>query len=138
MKKYIVHDGESEYEVKEFEKEDLDEVEDEDIEEVNETKVELTDDEITALKSLAAVAPKLIAMTEAKDADEDKDEGLETCDADADEDEDEDEETIVETETKPTRDSKCSFGSNEKSKVRTDDSLVDEVSEAWAKRYGGR
>lgn len=136
MKKYIVHDGESEYEVKEFEKEDLDEVEDEDIEEVNETRVELTNDEITALKSLAAVAPKLIAMTEAKDADEDKDEGLETCDAD--EDEDEEEETIVETETKPTRDSKCSFGSNEKSKVRTDDSLVDEVSEAWAKRYGGR
>lgn len=135
MKKYFVCDGENDYEVTEVE-------ETEQPAPTAETKddaSELTADEITALKSLAAAAPKIMAMiekTETTDEDEDE-EGLETCDADPEEDIDEKEETIIETEKKPTHDSKRSFGANEK-KQTVDDSVEDEISVAWAKRYGGR
>ena len=39
----------------------------------------------------------------------------------------------------PTHDSKKSFGSLEAKRKKTveDSSLVDEISDAWAKRYGG-
>lgn len=150
MKKYLVRDGETEYEVTEVEEETKDEDVIENEEEVVETKTEddestLSAEEIAALKSLAAAAPKLLAMVEGNETtDEDEDdEGLVTCDEDEDEtdiDVDCDDEEIEEiTETKPTRDSKRSFGAIErKPKVHADDSLVDEVSDAWAKRYGGK
>ena len=148
MKKYLVRDGETEYEVTEVKEKPKDE----DVieEEVVETKTEddestLSAEEIAALKSLAAAAPKLLAMAkgnETTDEDED-DKGLVTCDEDEDEtdiDVDcDDEEIEKKPETKPARDSKRSFGAIErKPKVRADDSLVDEVSDAWAKRYGGK
>ena len=150
MKKYLVRDGETEYEVTEVEEKPKDEDVIENEEEVVETKTEddesaLSAEEIAALKSLAAAAPKLLAMVkgnETEDEDED-DKGLVTCDEDEDEtdiDVDCDDEEIEKIpETKPTRDSKRSFGAIErKPKVRADDSLVDEVSDAWAKRYGGK
>lgn len=150
MKKYIVRDGETKYEVTEVEEKTKDEDVIENEEEVVETKTEddestLSAEEIAALKSLAAAAPKLLAMVEGNETtDEDEDdEGLVTCDEDEDEtdiDVNCDDEEIEEIpETKPTRDSKRSFGAIErKPKVHADDSLVDEVSDAWAKRYGGK
>lgn len=150
MKKYLVRDGETEYEVTEVEEEPKDEDVIKNEEEVVKTETgddefALSAEEIAALKSLAAAAPKLLAMVkgdETTDEDED-DKGLVTCDEDEDEtdiDVDCDAEEIKKTpETKPTRDSKRSFGAIErKPKVRADDSLVDEVSDAWAKRYGGK
>ena len=150
MKKYLVRDGETEYEVTEVKEKPKDEDVIENEEEVVETKTEddestLSTEEIAALKSLAAAAPKLLAMVkgnETEDEDED-DKGLVTCDEDEDETDigiDCDDEEIEKIpETKPTRDSKRSFGAIErKPNVRADDSLVDEVSDAWAKRYGGK
>lgn len=148
-KKYLVRDGDSEYEVTEFEEK----IDDEDVletkEEIVETNTEdestLSDDEIAALKSLAAAAPKLLALVNAdKTTDEDEDDdddGLVTCDEDEDEkdlDVDCDDEDEKMPETKPARDSKRSFGAIErKQRRRADDSITDEVSAAWAKRYGG-
>lgn len=133
MKKYFVCDGENDYEVTEVEET-----------EQSASNVgtkddasELSADEITALKSLAAAAPKIMAMIEKTETTDEDEEGLETCDADPEEVVDEDEETIVETEKKPTHDSKRSFGANEKKRA-VDDSVEDEISAAWAKRYGGR
>ena len=151
-KKYLIRDGDDEYEVTEVEEK----VEDEDVietkEEIVETNTEdessLSEDEIAALKSLAAAAPKLLALVDGdktNDEDEDEDDdGLVTCDEDEDEDEidvdvDCDDEDIEEIpEKKPARDSKRSFGAIErKQKRHADDSMTDEISDAWAKRYGG-
>lgn len=133
MKKYFVSDGIDEYEVTE-----LDEEIPEDIEANVETKDTdvFTEEEINTLKSLIAAAPWLLEMIAAEptaDTDEEED-GFE--DTDEDEVKDEDEEMIVETE-KPTRDSKKSFGAIQKKKTNVDDSLEDDISRAWAKRYGG-
>ena len=133
MKKYFVCDGENDYEVTEVEET---EQPDSNVE-TNDDASELTADEITALKSLAAAAPKIMAMIEKTETTDEDEEGLETCDADPEEDVNDNEETIVETEKKPTHDSKRSFGANEK-KPTVDDSVEDEISAAWAKRYGGR
>lgn len=130
-KKYIIHDGDDDYIVSELE-------ENEDID-VDQTPVEtsgvaLTDEEIAALKGLAAVAPKLMALVNTTEEEPEEIEEIEeTEDACKDKDEVEEKEEVIET-----RDSKKSFGSIErKRKTNVDDSLVDEISEAWAKRYGG-
>lgn len=117
------------------------ETQDEDIEEKTETveKMELSDEEIKALKSLAAVSDKLIALVSEQTTDEDTTKETEEIEEDEDEDiiEDEDEnedmkETVITTKS---CDSKKSFGSLEKSKKVIDDSLADDISAKWQERY---
>lgn len=98
----------------------------------------LTSDEITALKQLAAIAPKLMAMVngEVTDADEDIEEDVESESTEEIIDTDE---TLEEEEDKKlTTDSAKSFGSIEKRTKRSvDDSLNDDISAAWQKRLNG-
>jgi hypothetical protein len=102
----------------------------------------LSDDEISALKSLAAIAPKLTKLVEnTADAcdDEDEEELDNECEDPTVDDKDEQIEEVIDTdeETKP-RDSKKSFGAIERKKKSHDsiDNSLD-VESAWAKRYGG-
>lgn len=116
------------------------ETQDEDIEEKTETveKIELSDEEIKALKSLAAVSDKLIALVSEQTTDEDTTEEIEE-DEDEDiienEDENEDEDMKETVITTKSCDSKKSFGSLEKSKKVIDDSLADDISAKWQERY---
>ena len=103
----------------------------------------LSDDEISALKGLAAIAPKLMKLVEnTADAceDEDEEELDDECEDPKVDDEDEQIEEVIDTdeETKP-RDSKKSFGAIERKK-KANDSIKDaiDVETAWAKRYGGK
>lgn len=147
MRKYhVIDDDGSEYQVEELDEELIEEAHDE------EPIVNaLSAEEIKALKKLAAVADKLLAIIAAKDSDNGMEENnlvKKNEDNEELEDEDEDEKVIdtdedledeEEEEKKPVHDSKKSFGSLEskkKAKV-VDNSLTDEVSDAWAKRYGG-
>lgn len=133
MRKYhVVDDDGSAYQVEEF---DDDVIEEQDVN-------TLSDDEIAVLKRLASVADKLLAKLNDEDNmeennldDEEEEEEEKVVDTEEDlDDEDEDEE-----DKKTTHDSKKSFGSLEsKKKAKVEDtSLVDEVSDAWSKRYGG-
>lgn len=103
--------------------------------EVSETEEALSKEDIVALKSLASVADKLIELVK-EDADIDKD----IDDEDEDEDEDEDDkEDVVDTDKEKMKghDSRKSFGSIETRKTVDDSAEEDDVSAAWAKRYGG-
>ena len=137
-KKYHITDADgSEYEVEEI-MEDEDEVIEETVEEPEVHDESLSEEEIAALRGLAAVADKLMALVNTSDAcDEDEDD---VCDEDEELVEEREEEVIdtdsEEEEQKP-RDSKKSIGALEKRKAHADDSLVDEIANAWAKRYGG-
>ena len=135
MKKFIVRDEDN----KEFEVEEMEEVKTDDVDETkkDEEPASLSETEIDALKKLASVSDKLIALitrdeeSGALDDDDDKDE---------DEDDKDDEEIIDTDEDKKLRnDSVKSIGAIEKTKSK--DSLADdhdiEVANAWAKRYGG-
>lgn len=141
-KKYHIVDADgSEYEVEEImEDEDKSEMVEEKVEETEAHDELLSEDEIAALRRLAAVADKLIALTETSDEDEEIIENEEdVCDEDEEVVEEKEEEVIdtcEEEETKP-RDSKRSIGALEKTQKIMNDSLVDDVAEAWAKRYGG-
>ena len=102
----------------------------------------LSDDEISALKSLAAIAPKLMKLVEnTADACEDEDEEKldDECKDPTVDDKDEQIEEVIDTdeETKP-RDSKKSFGAIERQR-KSHDSIGNslDVESAWAKRYGG-
>lgn len=142
-KKYHIVDADgSEYEVEEImEDEDKSEMVEEKVEETEAHDELLSEDEIAALRRLAAVADKLIALTETSDEDEEiiENEEEDVCDEDEEFVEEKEEEVIdtcEEEETKP-RDSKRSIGALEKTQKIMNDSLVDDVAEAWAKRYGG-
>lgn len=139
-KKYHIVDADgSEYEVEEImEDEDESEMIEENVEEPEVHDDLLSEEEIAALRRLAAVADKLIALTETSDEDEEIDEE-DVCDEDEEFVEEKEEEVIdtcEEEETKP-RDSKRSIGALEKKQKSMNDSLVDDVADAWAKRYGG-
>lgn len=143
MRKYHVIDADgSEYNVEELD-EEL--VEEEKFEDDDPALTTLSTEEIEALRKLAGVADRLLAMAETKDSDMDED-NLVQKDEDEEEIEDEDEEReeVIDTdeeeeEKKPTHDSKKSFGSLESKKKSSveDNSLVDEIADAWAKRFGG-
>lgn len=106
------------------------------VEEISEQEVDPTKDEVTglsdveieALRKLAAVADKLIAMI---DAPEGEGEGQ------ADLGEDDDGEQII--DTNKLGDSKAAVGQIEKKSAKTNDSvdLETEIAQAWAKHYGG-
>ena len=137
MKKFFVRDADGE----EYEVEEIKECHDDDvIEEVSETEEQpeaLTNEEIAALKRLAAVADRLLSTVNTEDEDP------ETLD-DEDEEKDIGDEEVTEekkeevVDTTKTRDSRKSFGAIEKRKATVDDSLNTDIDDAWAKRYGGR
>ena len=122
--KILIKDAETDkqYEVTEIAEEVKPEVKDDET-----SAAALTADEVVALKKLAAVADKLVEMLADKPAELD--------DADKkDEDKDEDKGCVI--DTKSTKDSIKSVGSIEKKQV-VDSVEEDDVSKAWAKRYGG-
>lgn len=137
MKKFFVRDADGE----EYEVEEIKECHDDDvIEEISETEEQpevLTNEEIVALKRLAAVADRLLSTVNAGGEDpemiDDEDEEKDIADEEVTE---EKKEEVVDT-TK-TRDSRKSFGAIEKRKATVDDSLNTDIDDAWAKRYGGR
>lgn len=139
MKKYLVKDEDEGLVVTELDEESEKKTEDEDIEEEVHDDDALTPEEISALKSLAAVAPDLVALVEkSKTSDED-----EEIDDDDEEVEDEDEEALLDEdeeeviETGKAHDSKKSFGAIQRKSKPKDSLEDDEVANAWAKRYGG-
>lgn len=132
MKKFRIKDEDGmEYSIEEVEKE---------IPAQDEDTSALTEDEILALKKLAAVADKLVSLTkEVEDADpevkKEVNEVLEDEDEDSDEDEDEDEK-VVDTDEKSDK-MHDSVNSLAKPSVKDSiDSQLDIVN-AWAKRYNG-
>lgn len=130
----------------------------EEIKDDNETTSEavstLTEDEITALKSLAASAPQLLALLKVKEkeheamSDEDEsdknpeDEETDIEDADEDEDEDinEDKEKIVDTDEDKETSMKDSVGRIDRRTVAIDDSIDNaiDIDNAFRKYYGGK
>lgn len=139
MKKYLVKDEDEGLVVTELDEEPEKKTEDEDIEEEVHDDDALTPEEISALKSLAAVASDLVALVEkSKTSDED-----EEIDDDDEEVEDEDEEALLDEdeeeviETGKAHDSKKSFGAIQRKSKPKDSLEDDEVANAWAKRYGG-
>lgn len=138
MKKYLVKDEDEGLVVTELDEEPEKKTEDEDIDEEVHDDDALTPEEISALKSLAAVAPDLVALVE-KSKTSDEDEEIDDEDEDEDEDEDtlldEDEEEVI--ETGKAHDSKKSFGAIQRKSKPKDSLEDDEVANAWAKRYGG-
>ena len=129
--KYRVKDGDETYEIEEIEEEpkkpDM----------ADDDTSSLSEDEITALKKLAAVADKLVDLTATAHAGTTTATDDEDEDVDVDVDKDDDEDVVIDTRRR--HDSKRSFGSLEKRRKKpTADSVeVDEVADAWAKRYGG-
>ena len=126
--KFFVKDEEG----NKFEVEEIEEMK-KSTEDDGELAPELTPEEIGALKKLAAVADKimdkLVAKEDSDDFDEDEKKSKEIV-VDTDEEEDDKKDKVT--------DSKKSFGAIQK-KIVVDsaDDINDEVSAAWAKRYGG-
>ena len=139
MKKYLVKDEDEGLVVTELDEEPEKKTEDEDIDEEVHDDDALTPEEISALKSLAAVASDLVALVEkSKTSDEDEeidDEDEELEDEDEEALLDEDEEEVI--ETGKAHDSKKSFGAIQRKSKPKDSLEDDEVADAWAKRYGG-
>lgn len=139
MKKYLVKDEDEGLVVTELDEEPEKKTEDEDIDEEVHDDDALTPEEISALKSLAAVASDIVALVEkSKTSDEDEeidDEDEELEDEDEEALLDEDEEEVI--ETGKAHDSKKSFGAIQRKSKPKDSLEDDEVADAWAKRYGG-
>ena len=133
MKKYRIIDEEGDrYEVEEMEVEEAPVEETDACEECKDEDVVLTSDEIATLKKLLPYVDAILAMVEPKE------EGVEEEEAEEVEAVDEDTEEVVDTdEVKKTCDSRSSVGAIEKTKTIVDDSLEDEVSQSWAKRFNG-
>lgn len=128
MKFKVNDDDGNEYVVEELEEKD---------EEALSTESSLTPDEISALKSLASVADKLIALISTTDADEDKDEEK-LVDEDITEEVPYDEMKDEEKEEKViTTDSLSSIGAVEKklTKNQMSDSTQEEICNAWKEYY---
>ena len=118
MKKFYVRDADGE----EYEVEEVEEVEELDEGKNEVTEPALTADEIAALKKLAEVADRLIAIVETAEEEPVADEETEKT------------EEVIETKT---NDSMRSFGAIETKKV-VDEAIDNGVDDAWTKRYGGK
>lgn len=118
--------------------------------EVQDDDETLSAEEIKGLRELLAHGPELLALLKdeheehAADSEEEEEEKEELEDEEPLEEEEEKEEEIIEDEEKEeiletkSHDSKKAFGSIEQNKKTfVDDSLTDNVSDAWAKRYNG-
>lgn len=150
MKRYYVRDDDDEYEVEEIEEQSDATETPAAAEAPAEAPAEgahdaetLTDEEIAALKGLAKVADKLIAMLGTSDSCSDEDEEEEEEEMHDEEEKEEEEEEVVDTDEETSTkscDSKKSFGAIER-KTTAEDSLDDsamDIDAAWAKRYGGK
>ena len=119
---------------------DIEEIEDETEEPLTNTFTDedsLSPEEIAALKKLAGMADKLCALVDTTTDEEVEDEEEEEEEI---EDEGEQIEEVIDTdEPKKAKDSiKKSAGAIEKKTIKTEDSVEeDDISAAWAKRYGG-
>lgn len=133
---FIQDEDEKTYEVEEIEEAPI-ETKSEKESEIKTNDEGLSEDEIVALKKLASVADKLVAMCETSD------EETEETETEEDDETEENEENVLDTdediEEMKSRDSKKSFGSIERKKKANDSFDNDQMSiaEAWAKRYGG-
>ena len=140
MKKYKIRDEDGN--VMTVEEEEVKE-KDACAEQVNDDEMSLTSDEISALKSLAGVADKLMALINKDVADEDAEEKSDDEEEIKDEDEDEEivdtDEDVEEAIVKKTTDSRRSVGAIEKRQKAADSAFdkENEIAQAWAKRYGG-
>lgn len=149
MKKYKIRDEDGN--VMTVEEEEVKE-KDACTEQIKDDEMSLTSDEITALKSLAGVADKLMALLNKDVADdgeevEKKSQVVKKESDDGEEEtEEDDEEEIIDTDedveeaiVKKTTDSRHSVGAIERRQKTTDSDFdkEDEIAQAWAKRYGG-
>lgn len=145
MKKYKILDEDGN--VMTIEEEDIKE-KDACAEQVNDDEMSLTSDEITALKSLAGVADKLMAIldNDVTDDDEEVEKKSQVVKKESYDDEEETNEEIVDTDedveeaiVKKTTDSRHSVGAIERRQKTIDSAFdkEDEIAQAWAKRYGG-
>lgn len=104
------------------------------------TDNELSPEEIDALKKLAAVADKLVALVDVKDedpiTDEDEDEDKDVKNEGEDKDDDEE---VIDTDKVKTGDSIKSSATSIEKRTKTVDAVEeDDISAAWAKRFGGK
>lgn len=148
MKKYKIRDEDGN--VMTVEEEEVKE-KDACTEQIEDDEMSLTSDEITALKSLAGVADKLMALLNKDVTDDDeevekKSQVVKKESYDDEEETDEDDEEIVDTDedveeaiVKKTTDSRHSVGAIERRQKTIDSAFdkEDEIAQAWAKRYGG-
>lgn len=136
MKKFRIKDEDGmEYQVEEIEKT-------EDTIPANDDMSTLSDEEISALKKLAAVADKLVALTETTDeVEEEVKESVNEVLEDEDEEieEEEDKEEIVDTDEDDDEKGSMhdSINSLEKSSVNDSIDVQTDIADAWAKRYMG-
>lgn len=135
MKRYRVKDAdEQEYVIEEMNDEDIDENTD-----IVTDADELTFDEITALKELVGLLPKLKNLLDIENAEH---EVTEDADEEIDEeiiDSEDEDEKIVDTDKKRyAKDSKNSVGAIQR-KTKVNDNIDDnvDIEKAWSKRYGG-
>lgn len=92
----------------------------------------LSSEEIASLKQLAAVADKLVSLVSTSTDDDEEEEQIE-------DEEEEQIEEVIDTSKMKTADSIKKSATAIEKKIKTDDSLdTDAVSDAWAKRYGGK
>lgn len=130
--KFKIHDEDgSTFEIEEIKDDEIVETDPVDEPIVDENVNALTPEEVSALKALAAVADKLMAIIPAEKTDEVVEEEV-VEDADPVVTEEETEEEVIDTKS---CDSKKSFGSVEK-KVKDAKTSIS-VEDAWQKRYGG-
>lgn len=136
----------TEYSVDEIEEVKEADIHDDDDVEIDTTEIEsseLSPEEVSALKRLAAVADKLVEMVGSSDVHDDEDDFEEekeiveeASDGDYEEADDDEEETVVDTKKMKDSFNRSAFKTEKRKKI--DDSLeVDEISEAWDKRYNG-
>ena len=133
MKKLFIKDEDEEiYEMEEIQ------AEPEVVEEKRDEEIEsLSADEIIKLKRLAGIADKLLEMfSEPKEEVREEEEEEEEEIVEDEEIEEKKEEKVIETDS--CRDSKKAFGSLESRTSSDNDVIEDQVSSAWAKRYGGK
>lgn len=130
MKFFIKDEDGKQYEVEEV-VEETNTVEDEET---------LSVEDISALKKLASVADKLVALATTTDSDADEDIDNENDDDDLrdSDDDDDNDEKVVTTDSK-SKDAKRSVGAIEKKSKIADSSLNEnyEIEQAWAKRFNG-
>ena len=140
----IVDEDGSSYEVEEIKDDDLieNDIQGDDL--IENQSSGLTDDEILALKKLAGVADKLIGLLniEEKEFEVVSDEDDLDEEKSLDDEDDLDEEKLIDTDRESDRlkrDAKTSFGSLRKisNKDSINDSLTNDIEDAWRKRYNG-
>lgn len=139
MKKYRIHDEDgSTFDIEEIVDEEVVEAAPEEVVS-EEAPMQLSDEEVAALKRLASVADKLVALVAEDEAEEAAEEVI-SEDEEAEEQmlDEEPEDIVIDTEEEVKGyDSMASFGSLE-AKKESKKTTSEDVNNAWIKRYGGQ